>query len=302
MSMTQPFGRTRLSLLLVGVLLGACGDDGDSSSDEQAQSSDAGDNSGTSGSRAGSSGSSRGGNGGTTRGGNGGTATGGRSAAAGQNAAGSGQQGGSGGRRANGSAGSAGNAGAAANGGSGGSTQTMDAGTTLPTDQDAGDSSRLELSDAQIAAVLSAVNTAETGAGTFALTRATTPAAREYAESMVEMHNTAKERQTALFNTLDLTLEPSELSVQLTDDATATMTQLMSLTDTEFDAAYLKSQADAHMKVLMIIDEHLLPNVVADTLRAELVLTRTTVAAHLDAARLALQPVQEEDAGVPLMP
>jgi putative membrane protein len=160
----------------------------------------------------------------------------------------------------------------------------------------------MDLSDAQIAAVLSAVNTAETGAGTFALTRATTPAAREYAESMVEMHNTAKERQTALFNALDLTLEPSTLSTQLTDDSTATMTQLMSLTDTEFDAAYLKSQADAHMKVLMIIDEQLLPNVVADTLRAELVLTRTTVAAHLDAARLALQPVQEDDAGVPLTP
>jgi putative membrane protein len=157
----------------------------------------------------------------------------------------------------------------------------------------------MTLTDAQIAAVLSAVNTAETGAGTFALTRATTPAAREYAQSMVEMHTTAQARQTALFTTLNLTVTPSPLSAQLTDQSTATLTQLMSLSDTEFDAAYLRSQADAHTQVLMIIDAQLLPNVVADTLRAELVLTRTTVASHLDAARLAISSVQgDTDAGV----
>jgi putative membrane protein len=299
MLLTQSFGRARFSMLLAGVLLGACGDDGDTGSDEQAQSADAGDSTATTGSRAGTSGTSRGGSGGTARGGSGGnTASGGRSGAAGQNAAGSGQpaRGGSGGR-VSGNAGTAANSGG--NGGSGGTTQTQDAGTTIPSDQDAGDASRLSLTDAQIAAVLSSVNTAETGAGTFALTRATTPAAREFAQSMVEMHTTAQARQTALFTTLDITVTPSTLSTQLTDESTATMAQLMSLTDTEFDAAYLRSQADAHMEVLMIIDQQLLPNVVADALRAELVLTRTTVAAHLDAARLAAASVQEDtDAGV----
>ena len=54
------------------------------------------------------------------------------------------------------------------------------------------------MTDGQVAAVLTAVNTAETGAGTFALTRAVTPAARAFAQSMVEMHSSAQERQAAI--------------------------------------------------------------------------------------------------------
>ena len=200
---------------------------------------------------------------------------------------------------------------AAPSGGSGGTTGTAganapapDAGMSRSSDQDGGpgDVTRMRLNDAQIAAVLSAVNTAETGVGMYAVTRATTPAVRAFAQSMVEMHNTSKERQTALFNTLMLTLETSNLSAQLTDTSTATMTQLMSVVGTEFDAAYVRSQVDAHTQVLMIIDEQLLPNVTADALRSELVLTRTQVATHIDAARTALQTLEAEDTDAGIRP
>jgi predicted outer membrane protein len=157
----------------------------------------------------------------------------------------------------------------------------------------------MALSDGQIIAALSSVNTAEISVSTLALSRAVSSAVRNHAESMVTVHNTAQERQAALATTLNLTLDPSPLSNQLTEDATLTMTQLSEASDDEFDAVYLRSQVEAHMKVLMLISEQLLPSAKDDKLRTELMQTRDEVATHLDAARNASGTLADTDAGTP---
>lgn len=157
----------------------------------------------------------------------------------------------------------------------------------------------MTLSDGQIVAVLGAVNSAEISAATLATTRAVASGVRNHAESMVATHNTAQERQATLAMSLNLSIDPSPLSTQLGDEAKTLMSELDAASDAEFDVLYLRSEIDGHMKVLMIIGEHLMPSVQNDELRAELMLTRMEVATHLDAARNASMALEDTDAGTP---
>ena len=157
----------------------------------------------------------------------------------------------------------------------------------------------MSLSDGQIVAVLAAVNASEISQGTTAMTRAVSEGVRNFAESMVTVHNTAQARQTDLAMSLGLMSEVSPLSMQLGEEAKSLMAQLTAASDAEFDALYLRTQVDSHMKVLMLIGEHLLPSVTSDELRAELMLTRMEVATHLEGARNASTPLEDTDAGTP---
>jgi putative membrane protein len=116
---------------------------------------------------------------------------------------------------------------------------------------------------------------------------------------MVTVHNTAQERQTRLAMSLDLKSEVSPLSTQLGEDAKSLMSELEAAGAAEFDALYLRSQVDGHMKVLMLINERLLPSVMADELRDELMLARMEVATHLEGARNASTSLDDTDAGTP---
>jgi predicted outer membrane protein len=146
------------------------------------------------------------------------------------------------------------------------------------------------------------VNTGEIALGMLALSRAQLPATRDYAQSMVSMHQSAQERQAALVAAIGVTPSPSSISSQLTDDAVRVRSQLESAADAEVDVLYIRSQVELHANVLETIDEQLLPNVSADMLREELVVARVMVAAHLETAQallVTLEGVDGSDAGVP---
>jgi putative membrane protein len=153
------------------------------------------------------------------------------------------------------------------------------------------------LSDGQIVAVLAAVNATEVSLGTLAMSRGVAPGVRNFGESMVTVHNTAQERQTRLAMSLDLKSEVSPLSTQLGEDAKSLMSELEAAGAADFDAAYLRSQVDGHMKVLMLISERLIPSVMANSLRDELMLVRMEVATHLEGARNASTSLEDTDAG-----
>lgn len=283
MAMNQCLRRVGFSLIVVSALLTGCEDDGDPTTGDDSQAQDAGTPTGSSettpragrtGGRAGSSAAGR-----AAEGGRGGaTAT----------------TGGQGGRRSN-----QGGSGAAGAGGRGG-TEAGSGGTAGAADDDAG-VAIIELDDGQIAEIANVVNTGEVALGTLALNRATLPAAREYAQSMITLHTAAQDRQAALLSTLGVTPTPSSLSERLTEDATAIRATLESADDASFDLLYIRSQVDLHARVLATIDEQLVPNVTAEELRAELVLTRAEVATHLEEAQtiLATLEVGDADAGVP---
>lgn len=282
MWVTQSFSRAGLSLLVMGALLGACSDDGDASSDtdEQTQAPDAGP-ADMPAARAGRGGGGSAANNRTSAG---------RTGGAGQQAASAGRAGQMSNAASGGTGGSAGQAGSPQQAGSSGATAGA-AGAVDPV--------RVSLNDAQIVAVLGAVNSGEISSGTLAVERAVSSAVRNYAESMVTVHKTAQERQSLLAMELMLTQEPSPLSMQLADDASSLMDQLSAASEAEFDALYLRSQVDNHMKVLMLIEERLLPSVTNEMLRTEIMQTRTEVAAHHEGARNATSTLDDTDAGVP---
>jgi predicted outer membrane protein len=158
------------------------------------------------------------------------------------------------------------------------------------------------LSDGQIAEVTSVANTGEISSGTLAVNRAVSPAVIDYAQSRIALYQLAEERQTAVVIAIGVTPSPSALSAQLTEDTVRIRTQLESASAAEFDVLYLRSQVELQQRLLTAIDDQLLPNVVADTLRSELVLTRTQVQGYLDTARALLATLEgsdEGDAGVP---
>jgi len=269
-------------MALIGVMSSACDDDDNTDTDTNAQTADGGENPDASVRTAGRAGS--GGSGGTVER----AGTGGVSGAAGRGGTGGGSaaNGGSGGSTPT-TAGRGGAGGTSATGGSGGAGGA--AGATSTT-----------LSDAQIAAVTSAANTGEISLAMLALTRAQLPATRSFAQMMSDMHSAAQTRQNAVFDVLDLTIAANPVSMQLERDAMQVTTQLNSAAPNQFDLLYIRSQVDIHTKVLSIIDDQLLVSVSAPALRAELTLTRTEVAAHLAAAQVLLDQLEDlTDAGVP---
>lgn len=264
MSLAQSLGRMGLSLLVVGALCGACddgGDDAGSTAEEQGQA-DAGAE------RAGAAAAGRGG-----------------SAARDNNNSAAGR-GGRGGQAASGGSGNAGSGNAGNSGASAGAAGAVDP-------------ERTSLSDGQIVAILAAVNATEVSLGTLAVSRAVAPAVRNFGASMIAAHNAAQERQTRLAMSLDLTADENELSMQLAKDAESLTEELTAADAAEFDALYLRSQVDGHMKVLMLIGDRLMPSVQSEELRDELMLARMEVATHLEGARNASTALEDTDAGMP---
>ncbi|HTU57718.1 MAG TPA: DUF4142 domain-containing protein [Polyangiales bacterium] len=298
MSIKQCLRHVGFSLVVVSALLSGCEDDSDNSIEEEAQTADDDESTGSSGTstRAGRSGGSAG--------------TAGRAAGAAGRAGGRGgagattgdadqggrgsTRGGRGGDNDNDEGGRTGAGGRIStpggSGGTGGTEDSDDAGVAI-----------IELNDGQIAEITSVVNTGEISLNTLAATRAIVPAAQDYAQAMVAMHTTAQERQTALVNSLGITASSSALSARLTEDVARIRTTLESAEALDFDLLYIRTQVDLHARVLLTIDEQLLPNVTAEQLRAELVVARAEVAMHLQEAQtiLATLEVGDTDAGVP---
>jgi len=158
----------------------------------------------------------------------------------------------------------------------------------------------VKLTDAQIAAVVSTANSGEIEMGMFALTRALDSGVRDFAQMMVTMHTAAQARSTAVLLQVGVTPEPNATSAQLMSDAQAMTARLRDASADQFDLVYIAGQVDVHTKVLMLIDDQLLPSATAEPLRADLMVTRGEVQMHLQAAMTLMSRVEgnTEDAGV----
>ena len=272
-----------LSLFSLGAA--ACADDSDDNSNSSSQEqSGSGGRTSSAGGRAGSSVSSAGRGGTTTLAGRGGS-----TASAGTNGSSV-----SAGRGGNG-AGRGGSGGAAANGGRGGSTT----GTGGAAGQTAA-----AIGDAEISAILTAANNGEVQQNNVAVTKAVAPAARSFAQDLVNMHTAAQTRLNGVISAENLTPKDSTVSADLTKASSQIVSKLQAADLNGFDMAYLQSQIDVHRQVLELIDQRLLPSVKSTALRAELTATRAAVVEHLNRARaiattldLSVDAGSEADAG-----
>jgi putative membrane protein len=148
------------------------------------------------------------------------------------------------------------------------------------------------VTDSQIVSIVSTANSGEIELGNLAVQKASVAPVLAFAQMMITMHTAAQARQASLLPTLNLTPEDNMVSMRLREEAMSVAARLQPLTATSFDVAYIESQVAIHTEVLGLFDDVLLPSVTAPALRADLVLARGEVAAHLAEARLLLAALQ----------
>jgi putative membrane protein len=128
------------------------------------------------------------------------------------------------------------------------------------------------LSEAQIAKLSELVNGAEVEQAKLAQRKAKAPGVRKFADKMIEHHGSALREQAKLLKKLNLTPASSSTAETLKADADKTLANLQKTDAAGFDDAYVRSQIDAHQKVLELIDTEAMPAAktpeVIDALRA----------------------------------
>jgi putative membrane protein len=141
------------------------------------------------------------------------------------------------------------------------------------------------LNDPQIAHIAVTANTIDVETGRLAESRTTTPAVREFAETMIRDHTAVNEQAAALAQRLGVTPQENDVSRSLQTDAAASRTQLEGLNGAAFDRAYIDREVAYHQAVLDALDKTLIPGATNDELRGLLQQVRPAVAAHLEHAR-----------------
>ena len=142
------------------------------------------------------------------------------------------------------------------------------------------------LRDGQIIKVLANVDTAEINQGRLALTRATDPRVREYAQHMIDQHSQAKQKGSQLATANDVAPEPSALASQLESKAAQMMTSFESAKPAAFDTTYMNAQITQHKDVLEVIDSQLMPAAKSPELSAHLGNVRNLVQMHMSEAQM----------------
>ncbi|HYQ30767.1 MAG TPA: DUF4142 domain-containing protein [Polyangiaceae bacterium] len=137
------------------------------------------------------------------------------------------------------------------------------------------------LTDAQIAGVTEAANTAEIAQAKVAQVKSKDAGVKAFAAMMIVHHGEAKQKQAKL----KLKTEESGVSTALNADAGATLDALKTESDKGFDETYIRAQIAGHQKVLDAINDKLLPNVKDAHLKAYLEEIKPRVEEHLKQAK-----------------
>jgi putative membrane protein len=142
------------------------------------------------------------------------------------------------------------------------------------------------LTDAQIAAVTNAANTAEVDQGKEAVKKAKNGKVKTFAQHMIADHGAAFKQQTDVERTANITPIDNEMSRQVLSDGKTILSQLQSAPGgADFDKQYMDAQVREHQQVLDTLDNKLIPNAKNGDLKAFLQKIRDKVADHLKQAK-----------------
>jgi putative membrane protein len=158
------------------------------------------------------------------------------------------------------------------------------AGATGPTGGATMDVSSLD--DAQLAAVITAINTGQIQAAQVAATRASTPEVKKFAREMLTQHREMQSHASQVFSKQQITPSDNAISNQLKSDAQTELSTLQGERGKEFDRDYIDGQIRDHNHALELIDR-MMANAKSPELRTELQNARAKVENHLrDAERI----------------
>ena len=158
---------------------------------------------------------------------------------------------------------------------------------------EAGEAPAMELSDAEIAAVVVTANAIDVRHGELARARASDARVRQFGETMVRDHNAVNASAAALVERLGVMPEENDVSRSLQAAADASHAELSAKADAEFDAAYIDHEVAYHRQVLAALDDLLIPNATNAELRETLVSVRPAFEAHLRQAESLKQLLAE---------
>lgn len=142
-----------------------------------------------------------------------------------------------------------------------------------------------KLTDAQIAAIVTAANTVEIDAAKLAKKKAGSKEVQAYAEQMIKDHEAMNKEAKKLAKDLKIKPEKNASAEALTKGGKDTKKKLDDLKGAEFDAAYVESNVMMHQTVLDTFDKSLLPSVQAPEMKASLEKSRAAIAQHLEHAK-----------------
>jgi putative membrane protein len=151
------------------------------------------------------------------------------------------------------------------------------------------------LTDAQTAAVIGALNEGEIEQAQLAMTKATSPEVKRFAGSMATAHRQMQNKATELLKRLQITPMDNAVSSQLKSDTQSEMTTLQSLRGKEFDRDYIDAQVRAHNEALELLDR-MTPNVKNPELKSAINADRPKIESHLREAERVQQTLQKGNA------
>jgi putative membrane protein len=161
--------------------------------------------------------------------------------------------------------------------------ETAESADSLTMDTAAAAPSAPAMSDAEIAAILAASDTAEIQPSELAGQKAQSAGVKEFAQRMVTDHGMLSDSLRAMAQQQGITPAPNSVSQQIQSQTQTTLQRLQGLSGAAFDSAYVQAMADSHQMALTTIDSQLLPAAQNPQLRASLEQkVRPAVAMHLE--------------------
>lgn len=137
------------------------------------------------------------------------------------------------------------------------------------------------LRDANIAAMVLALNNTDISYARLVPSRAQRDDVKRFAERMLTDHAGLNSLITALLTKEDIAAEDNIASLDMRDESATKRDLMRELAGFAFDSTYVTNEVTYHQKFLASIDNEMLPNVKNAELRSLLTTMRPAVAAHL---------------------
>jgi putative membrane protein len=145
--------------------------------------------------------------------------------------------------------------------------------------------------DAQLAAIVQAINEGEIQQAQLALSKASSPQVKRFARDMLSEHRDMLNQDKSLMARLQITPSDNALSLQLKTDAQNDLSTLQDARGKDFDRDYVDAQVSGHNKALELVDR-ITPNVKSADMKASLKSARPKIEAHLRRAEQVQQSLQ----------
>jgi predicted outer membrane protein len=147
-----------------------------------------------------------------------------------------------------------------------------------------------------VAGCLTAANKGEILQAEAVRDRLTDPAARRYAEAMVEMHTDALTTDKEAFAAAGIQALPSLGAAVLTADSALITKALVKAPEAKVDLVYAESQVVVHGRVLFAVENELAPKARGEVTQARLRAARDMVKAHLEEAKALYETLKGNNA------